>query len=118
MSVEGEEGSGAGAGPPAFLCGDMELRTTTPGMEVHGLKDPQGQVNWDHVESVFKYGVEGHMRLDMKEYPLMMAESMFHTKVCICGWMRLSMHRQLYVLMSCLVSLSSTPRHTHFVTTF
>ena len=53
-------------------------------MEVHGIKDLQGQVNWDHVESVFKYGVESHMRLDMKEYPLMMAESMFHTKVDIC----------------------------------
>lgn len=72
MEVE----DGTVASKPKHLCGDMELRTQQD-MEICNLCSQDGEINWDYVESVFKYGVEGCMRLDMKEYPMMLTESMF-----------------------------------------
>jgi actin-related protein len=61
--------------PPRVLV-DGALRSPTVRMDMRKLLVPNGALNWDSAEALMTYGAS-HMRVDIKDYPILYAESHF-----------------------------------------
>jgi len=64
-----------------YILGDVALRAVQDGIGIENVysvdRNNNDKINWDQVEALFRYGIEGCMRLKTDDYPLLLAESFF-----------------------------------------